>query len=165
MLTSIVLLCLVVVFPDAGAEFKISPLTITVDEVVDVITLDRLTIYNPEVSQTDDTPLVAGPKYKIDVNKLKTGELRWMGLSQDLLSITGRGTIPYGQLVRIDSGDPEIDGYWYVYDAMNKRYNKSGDLLFDKKIRKRGKWKNVKLSIINRKTYVLNDSKNTSIAN
>lgn len=122
-------------------------------KVTETYTLDRLTIYNPEAGQTDDTPMIAGPNFQIDADKLASGKLRWMGLSQDMLAITGRGTIEYGQLVHIDAGDSTIDGYWHVYDAMNKRYKKSGDLLFDKSIRSRGKWKNVKLSIVHEIKY------------
>ncbi len=107
--------------------------------------LETLTIYNPTTSQCDRTPLITASNTKINVDKLYKGELRWIALSRNLLK-RWNGEFAYGDTVKLSSGDPAIDGLWIIHDTLNKRYKDRGDLLFDSRIRKLGKWKNVKIS-------------------
>lgn len=100
--------------------------------------IDVLTVYNPESGQTDSTPLITADNSKIDLGKLKRGELRWLALSRDFLR---GGKLNYGDTIEIISEDKDISGKWILRDTMNKRYKKRGDLLFAN--RKYGKWKNV----------------------
>lgn len=56
-----------------------------------------LTVYNPVESQCDDTPLVTANGTKIDLEKLKKGEIKYCAVSRDLLS-----EIPYGSIIYIE---------------------------------------------------------------
>ncbi len=109
--------------------------------------LETLTVYNPSYGQCDRTPLVTASNARIDTLKLGKQQLRWMALSRNLLK-RWKGDFNYGDTVRIVAGDPQIDGLWIIQDNLNKRYRNRGDLLFDRKIRTLGKWKNVKISKI-----------------
>ena len=111
-----------------------------------IITLDRLTVYNPLEDQTDSDPLITASNAKINLTKLKTGKIKWMAISRDMLKRWG-GKVKYGDSVYIKVGDPAVDGYWIIQDTMNKRFKKSGDLLFHEKIRSSGKWNNVKIFV------------------
>ncbi|HEY3430034.1 MAG TPA: hypothetical protein VGK39_05100 [Cyclobacteriaceae bacterium] len=106
--------------------------------------LNFLTVYNPEARQCDRTPLVTASNSKINVTKLRSGQIRWMALSRDLLK-RWNGQFHYGDTVWLKAGDPTIDGFWIIKDTMNKRFRKYGDLLFDGNIRRHGKWKNVEI--------------------
>jgi hypothetical protein len=107
--------------------------------------LDALTVYHPEKRQCDRTPLITASNSKIDLTKLQNQDIRWMALSRDLLK-RWKGDFHYGDTVLVTSGDSHIDGFWVIKDTMNKRYKNRGDLLFDKQVRRLGKWKNVELS-------------------
>ncbi len=109
-------------------------------------TLDVLTVYNPVTSQCDASPLVTASNQRINETKLRSGAIRWMALSRDLLKRWG-GRIQYGDTINLYSGDPAIDGFWIVHDTMNKRFKNRGDLLFDSKVRARGKWSNVMVTL------------------
>ncbi len=106
--------------------------------------LETLTVYNPTHKQCDATPFITASNAKIDTVKLRSQQLRWMALSRNLLK-RWKGVFSYGDTVRLYVGDPQIDGLWIIQDNLNKRYKDRGDLLFDRKIRSLGKWKNVKI--------------------
>lgn len=108
--------------------------------------LDVLTVYNPLASQCDSSPLITASNQRISESKLRSGEIRWMALSRDLLKRWG-GRIHYGDTISLYSGDPSIDGIWVVHDTMHKRFRNRGDLLFDSKVRTRGKWSNVMVTL------------------
>lgn len=112
------------------------------------VILDALTIYNPSRSQCDKTPLITASNSRIDTDDLKKQNIRWMALSRDLLK-RWKGNFQYGDTVLVTSGDPQIDGLWIIKDTMNRRYKKRGDLLFDSKVRRLGKWNNVEVSKVN----------------
>ena len=97
------------------------------------------------MGQCDRTPLVTASNSKIDKLKLHKQEIRWMALSRNLLK-RWNGKFHYGDTVIVNSGDREIDGFWIIKDSMNKRYRNYGDLLFDRGIRKLGKWRKVEIS-------------------
>jgi hypothetical protein len=109
--------------------------------------LETLTIYHPTAKQCDSTPLITASNKKIDVNKLYKQELRWIALSRDLLK-RWKGDFNYGDTILLTAGDAKIDGLWIIQDNLNKRYKNRGDLLFDSRIRKGGKWTNVKIAKI-----------------
>jgi hypothetical protein len=135
----------------SGLSKSTPPVERTIIETVTIekesFVLDRLTIYNPVPEQTDDTPLITGSGKKIDLDQLKEGNIRWIGLSQDLLARSG-GRIRYGDTLLINTGDKQIDGYWIVNDAMNKRFKLSGDLLLHSDTKTQGKWTDVTVSIV-----------------
>lgn len=111
----------------------------------DSVILETVTVYNPTTRQCDKTPFITASNAKIDKVKLYRKELRWIALSRHLLK-RWKGKFDYGDVVRLESGDPEIDGLWIIQDNMNKRFKNCADLLFDTKVRRLGKWKNVKLT-------------------
>lgn len=80
-----------------------------------------LTVYNPVESQCDDTPLVTANGTKIDLEKLKKGEIKYCAVSRDLLS-----EIPYGSIIYIEG-----HGEYEVVDTMNKKIKMSVDILQD----------------------------------
>ena len=80
-----------------------------------------LTVYNPVGSQCDDTPLITANGTKIDLEKLKRGEIKYCAVSRDLLS-----EIPYGSIIYIEG-----HGEYEVVDTMNKRVKMSVDILQD----------------------------------
>jgi hypothetical protein len=105
-------------------------------------TLDTLTVYNPLRQQCDNDPLVTASNNKIDLSRLRNGELRWMAVSRELLSRWG-GELKYGDTLTVNAGDIEIDGDWIIQDTVNKRFTRHGDLLFHHGNRKLGRWTNV----------------------
>jgi len=119
--------------------------------------LDVLTVYNPVSRQCDRTPLVTASNQRINETKLRSGTIRWMALSRDLLKRWG-GHIHFGDTISLNSGDPVIDGLWVVQDTMNRRFKNHGDLLFDAKVRSTGKWSNVVITLrSNEKRSALNE--------
>lgn len=119
-------------------------------EIKDVAVIERLTYYNADPKQTDDSPLLTAPQWKIDTASLNTCKLRWLAVSQRMIR---ENIVHYGDTVMLEANDPEIDGLWIIADCMAKRwdnYGKNGycaDLLVPMKHKpKRGLWKNVKLT-------------------
>lgn len=142
-----------IITPIIGSSTKALRYKLVVDR--DTAELQTLTIYNPVKRQCDNSPFITSCNAKIDPNKLYRQEIRWMALSRDLLK-RWDGRFNYGDTVLLTSGDPEIDGLWIIRDTLNKRYKKRGDLLFDSRIRKLGKWNKVKIEkITSNPDYVL----------
>ncbi len=109
------------------------------------IILETVTVYNPTRRQCDKSPLVTASNARINKIKLYKNELRWIALSRHLLK-RWKGDFNYGDTVRLESGDPSIDGLWIIQDNMNKRFKNCADLLFDSRVKRLGKWKNVKIT-------------------
>ena len=127
----------------------ISPSLVTIKPVelaARSFVLDVLTVYNPISRQCDATPLVTASNQRINETKLRSGTIRWMALSRDLLKRWG-GHVHFGDTINLNSGDPAIDGLWVVHDTMNRRFRNHGDLLFDAKVRSTGKWSNVVITL------------------
>jgi len=74
---------------------------------------------------------------KINANKLKSGKLRWVALSRDMLKY-----YPFDSIIKVESKDyPELNGYWKVKDKMGSRHRKSIDFLIYKGNSELGKTK------------------------
>lgn len=126
----------------SGGDVQQKPLYVKSDKN---FILNALTIYHPVSKQCDSSPLITASNAKIDTAQLRNQNLRWMALSRNMLK-RWKGEFKYGDTVMIQSGDKAIDGLWIIQDTMNKRFKNRGDLLFDKSIRKGGKWTNVSIS-------------------
>lgn len=83
-----------------------------------------VTRYRPVVEEADDTPLQTADLSEISMVKLQRGKLRWVAVSRDLLK-----TYRYGSKIRIQTGDPDIDGVYEVHDTMNPRWTSRVDIL------------------------------------
>ena len=83
-----------------------------------------LTYYNPVKEQCDKDPHITADGSRIDLKKLRNGQLRWCAISRDLLNVYS-----YGDEIWIESENPLIRGYWIVKDTMNKKKVSSIDLL------------------------------------
>ena len=101
-----------------------------------------VTIYHAVPSQTDDTPMITADG--TDLSEVDISQARYCALSRDLLSRWG-GPFCYGDAISIESGDPAIDGIWYVHDTMAARWTNRVDLLMPVSV-KGGKWEDVLLS-------------------
>jgi len=99
-------------------------------------------IYHAEERQCDSTPTITGDGSII--NPKLASNYRWIAISQDLINDMYRaelskkykydtnrfnGKIQYGDTIWIVSPHIEINGWWVVHDAKNKRYIKSIDFL------------------------------------
>jgi 3D (Asp-Asp-Asp) domain-containing protein len=104
-----------------------------------------VTRYNPVPEQCDSDPLKTADNSKINLRKLKQEKLRWVAVSQDLLS-----KYNYGDKIKLESKeDPSINGIYTVHDCMNKRFTNRVDILtHPQNDMGRGLWNEVKLAKI-----------------
>lgn len=94
-----------------------------------------ITCYNAVAEQCGANPLMTASGKKIDLDKLDSGELRYVAVSRDLLK-----QYKYGDVVEvfISEGHP-YNGSWIVADTMHKRWTNKIDLLLSKH-QKVGRW-------------------------
>jgi hypothetical protein len=88
------------------------------------------TYYNAVAAQCDKSPLITADGSKIDLKKVKDGEIRWLAVSQDLLKRKG-GPFRFGDTLYIFHRDPYFKGKWIIHDCMNSRFTKRIDFLID----------------------------------
>jgi hypothetical protein len=156
--TALVITVGLLAFPHVGSYTKALSQKKYLRKIEASIVLETLTIYNPTGAQCDSTPLITASNARIDPVKLSKQELRWMALSRDLIK-RWNGAFDYGDTVLVSSGDKQIDGLWVVQDALNKKYKMRGDLLFDRNVRRTGRWNNVKIT----RSVMIMPSPSTSI--
>lgn len=119
--------------------------TIEVPIKPNMISIKRATRYNPVKSQCDSDPLTTADNSKINLKKLRKGEIRWCALSRDLLKRWG-GDFNYGDTIFVYSeSTPIVSGWWVIHDTMNRRYKNSMDFLLPKNSYKFGVIKDLKI--------------------
>ena len=132
------------------------------------------TIYHAEAEQCDDTPTITGNGWCI--NPEKASNHRWIAISQGMLDDAYRekllnnpnidrfkGKIEYGDTIWVESPYKEINGWWVVCDAKNKRYFRSIDFLqtkgdsslFGNNKRWSGRFENIKIYRTNKTTSLV----------
>lgn len=82
------------------------------------------TKYHPVRSQCSGNPLITADGSRINLSKLKSGELRWIAVSRDLLK-----HYDYGDTVLVVSENKNISGKWIIHDTMNSRFKRKIDFL------------------------------------
>lgn len=105
-----------------------------------IITHVTVTCYQPVESQCDSDPLITADGSKIDLKKLKNGEIKWCAISRDLLWL-----FPKDKPKRV-----HIEGYgvYEVRDVMNKRFEHRLDILLHPSDKTMILDKNVKVTIL-----------------
>lgn len=96
-------------------------LAVQVTAVRGTVTHVTLTCYQPVKEQCNDDPLTTADGSKIDLKKLKDGDIKWCAISRDLLWL-----FPKDKPKRV-----YIEGYgiYEVRDLMNKRWHHRIDIL------------------------------------
>lgn len=96
-------------------------LAVQVTAVRGTVTHVTLTCYQPVKEQCNDDPLTTADGSKIDLKKLKDGDIKWCAISRDLLWL-----FPKDKPKRV-----YIEGYgiYEVRDLMNKRWDHRIDIL------------------------------------
>ena len=96
-------------------------LAVQVTAVRGTVTHVTLTCYQPVKEQCNDDPLTTADGSKIDLKKLKDGDIKWCAISRDLLCL-----FPKDKPKRV-----YIEGYgiYEVRDLMNKRWDHRIDIL------------------------------------
>ena len=77
--------------------------------------------YHPVKKQCDDNPLEVASGDIIDLNKLKSGELKWIAVSRDLLKLGFK----FNETVWIE----ELKSFYVIKDIMNSRFTRKVDVL------------------------------------
>lgn len=88
-----------------------------------------LSVYNPTPAQCNKDYLTTASGDKIDLKKLKAGQLNWIAFSRDLLE---SGDWGYGDVVEVISDNKKIAGIYIIKDTMAKRWRKKVDILRDR---------------------------------
>lgn len=88
-----------------------------------------LSIYNPTPGQCNKDYLTTASGDKIDLKKLKAGQLNWIAFSRDLLE---SGDWGYGDVVEVISPNKKIAGIYIIKDTMARRWKKKVDILRDR---------------------------------
>jgi len=110
---------------DFSSDFDSVAVADFADKVAEPTYNVTATMYNAEVSQCDDDPLVTAGMYTINPNE--ASEHKWIAMSRDMLNRWG-GDFDYGDKVAItNAGDK--NGEYTVVDTMNKRYTNRIDIL------------------------------------
>lgn len=104
------------------------------------ITHVKVTCYQPVEAQCDTEPLITADGSKIDLHKLKKGNIKWCAISRDLLWL-----FPKDKPKRV-----HIEGYgiYEVRDVMNKRFNHRVDILIHPSEKANISEENIKMTIL-----------------
>lgn len=76
----------------------------------------RGTVYNPTEKQCGPNPAVTADGRKINHEHLKSGKIRWVAVSKDLLQ-----HMKYGDKIYVHHEDKKIAGIWEVHDLCGIR--------------------------------------------
>lgn len=104
------------------------------------ITHVTITCYQPVKEQCDRNPLITSDGSKINLSKLKRGDIKWCAISRDLLWL-----FPKNKPKRVYI---EGHGLYEVRDVMNKRFNHRLDILIHPEDNNIFKKENVKITIL-----------------
>jgi 3D (Asp-Asp-Asp) domain-containing protein len=114
------------------------------DKVNKVVTHVTLTCYQPVAEQCDGDYLHTADNSEIDLKKLKSGKLKWVAISQDLLWL-----IPMGSKVKIsDEESGKCYGIYTVKDKMHKRWNHRMDILIHPSSEERIYAENIRVELV-----------------
>ena len=104
------------------------------------ITHVKVTCYQPVEAQCDTESLITADGSKIDLHKLKKGNVKWCAISRDLLWL-----FPKDKPKRV-----HIEGYgiYEVRDVMNKRFNHRVDILIPPSEKANISEENIKMTIL-----------------
>lgn len=114
--------------------------TLLTKENKGIVTHVTITCYQPVKAQCDNNPLITSDGSKINLKKLKDGNLKWCAISRDLLWL-----FPKDKPKRVYI---EGHGYYEVKDVMNKRFNHRLDILIHPEDDNIFKKENVKITIL-----------------
>ena len=82
------------------------------------------TKYHPVKNQCYGNPLITADGSKINLSELKSGKIRWIAVSRDLLKYYN-----YGDTVIVMTDNKKISGRWIIHDTMSSRYKRRIDFL------------------------------------
>lgn len=106
-------------------DIILDPIIISYDTLRKSIEIPvTITKYNPVKSQCNSDPTLTADNSRIDLNLLKSYELRWIAVSRNLLD-----KVSMGDTITVVSSNHRINGDWVVHDVMNKRFSDYIDLL------------------------------------
>lgn len=104
-----------------------------------------VTHYNPTPEQCDSDYLTTADNSKINLTKLKRGELKWVAVSRDLF----KKGFKYGDVIELKKGNSRINGYYVIHDTMHPRFTGRVDILTSVG-EPMGKWTAVAVRLVNR---------------
>lgn len=105
-----------------------------------IITHVTITCYQPVKEQCDNNPLITADGSKINLSKLKRGDIKWCAISRDLLWLFPKDKPKHVYI--------EGHGLYEVRDVMNKRFNHRLDILIHPEDNNIFKKENVKITIL-----------------
>ena len=106
------------------AVIVIMSITAKSNLVEDVGHLVTATKYHPVKKQCYGNPLITADGSKINLRELKSGKIRWIAVSRDLLKHYN-----FGDTVIVMTDNKKISGRWIIHDTMSSRYKRRIDFL------------------------------------
>lgn len=92
-----------------------------IEEIGHLVTATK---YHPVKTQCHGNPLITADGSRINMKDLKSGKIRWIAVSRDLLKYYN-----YGDTVIVITDNKKFSGKWVIHDTMNPRSRKSIDFL------------------------------------
>lgn len=106
------------------AVIVIMSITAKSNLVEDVSHLVTAAKYHPVKNQCYGNPFITADGSKINLSELKSGKIRWIAVSRDLLRYYN-----YGDTVIVITDNKKISGRWIIHDTMSSRYKRKIDFL------------------------------------
>ena len=104
----------------------------------------KVTCYQPTKAQCSGNPLQTADGSVINLDKLKTGKIRWCAVSHDIWHLFPKDK---PKRIRIE-GCPPLNGIWEVRDKTNRRLHHTVDILIHPRDKARYAFRNVKIHIL-----------------